>query len=181
MSNIIAFDIGVHHFAYAVLSIHEKEWDISHMNVEDLAVNQKCSSIVLEQNFWVRFHSFLRSLHEILKTCSFILIERQMSFSNAFNYKANQINSQLFAHMIIYFPEKKIINYSATEKTKQFQKQFKKKIDRKKWAIEFTKELLLEKNDETAIEWLNSFPKQDDICDCILMVLSFAKKNSLLY
>ena len=127
MSNIIAFDIGVHHFAYAVLSIHEKEWDISHMNVEDLAVNQKCSSIVLEQNFWVRFHSFLRSLHEILKTCSFILIERQMSFSNAFNYKANQINSQLFAHMIIYFPEKKNYKLFCNRKNKTISKTIQKK------------------------------------------------------
>ena len=35
MSNIIAFDIGVHHFAYAVLSFMKKN-GISHMNVEDL-------------------------------------------------------------------------------------------------------------------------------------------------
>lgn len=181
MSNIIAFDIGVHHFAYAVISIRENQWDICNMNIKDFAVNEKCQKLVLEQNFWIRFHMYVRSIHYILKSCKYILIERQMSFGNVVNYKANQMNCQLFAHMVIHFPEKQIINYSATEKTKQFDQRFRRKNDRKKWAIEFTKDLLLKKNDETALEWLQSFPKQDDICDCILMVLSFAKKNSLLY
>ena len=61
-----------------------------------------------------------------------------MSFSNAFNYKANH-NSQLFAHMIIYFQKKKLIILQQENKTIS-------KNNSKKKLIEKNGQLNLQKN-----------------------------------
>ena len=181
MPKIIAFDIGIHHFAHAMIQVEQTHWEIQHMGCYDFDPNHKISKINLDQTFLSQFHEYLKGLHTWIEKCNYCLIERQVGFAKMVNYKCIQLASHLFCHILLHFPEKQIIEYAAFEKTKQFGKQFKKKSDRKKCAVEFTKDMLIQQQDETSLGWMASFPKEDDICDCILMILSFSKKNNYFF
>lgn len=171
---LIAFDIGVHNFAFMKINTIGQNWNIININSHDFCKDKKMKEIKFDKDFWLMFHNFLNSNSSIFEDCDVILIEKQMGYGKNINYKAIQLGSQLFAHFILKFPSKNIIEYSAVNKTLMFDKKFTKKIDRKKWAVEYFQHLL--KDDEITLEWLQTFKKKDDICDCGLMILSYLKK-----
>jgi hypothetical protein len=175
---IISFDIGVHNFAYSIIDFHQNNnWEIKYLNCHDFYKNKKIKDIIFDQSFWINFHNFLQSIDHLLQNCDIFLIEKQLGFSKIVNYKAIQMSSQLFAHLILKYPSKQIIEYLASNKTKIFNVKLSQKTQRKKWAVDFTKKILINNHDDTSLEWILSFHKQDDICDCILMILSFLVKN----
>lgn len=175
MSLCIAFDIGTHHFAHSIVRIHEnkKEWSVVYMQCHDFIKNQNANKFVFCQKFWETFHSYIKSLHSRIKLCNVILIEKQMGFGNRINYKAIQLGSQLMAHFILHFPEKTIIEYPSTQKTKIFKQTITSWTKRKEWAVDFVTEQLESQGDEISLEWLKQYKKKDDICDTILMILAY--------
>lgn len=173
---IISFDIGVHNFAYSIIDFDEK-WEIKYLHCHDFHKDKKIKDIIFDKSFWIKFHKYLDSIDYLFKDCDVFLIEKQLGFSKVVNYKAIQMSAQLFSHLVIKYPSKEIIEYMASNKTKIFNVKLSQKKDRKKWAIEHTKNILMEKGDETSLEWILSFPKQDDVCDCILMILSYLVKT----
>lgn len=170
----ISFDIGIHHFAYSILKIEkEVEWDLIDMDCYDFLKNENANEVKLDQVFWTNFHNYIKSLHDRLEKCDICLIERQMGFRNRVNYKAIQLGSQLMAHLVLFFPGMKIIEYPSTQKTKIFKQSIPSWNKRKEWSIEYVYELLENKKDEIVIGWLEQFSKKDDICDTILMILAY--------
>lgn len=181
MITIVAFDIGVHHFAHAIIRASECHWEILHLDCHDFEQHKKVSEIQMDQTFWSRFHLYLEGLHSLFDQCDVFLIERQVGFSKMVNYKCIQMSAHVFSHFVLKYPEKKIIEYGAFEKTKTFGKKITKKSERKQWTTIFTKKMLAIQHDETSIGWIESFPKEDDVCDCVVMILSFLKKNNFLF
>jgi hypothetical protein len=175
---IISFDIGVHNFAYSIIDFNQNNnnWEIKHLHCHDFNKDKKIKDIIFDKSFWKKFHDYLISITDLLKDCDVFLIEKQLGFSKVVNYKAIQMSAQLFAHLIIQYPSKEIIEYLASNKTKTFNVKLTQKKDRKKWAIEYTKNVLTKKGDDTSLEWIFSFKKQDDVCDCVLMILSYLIK-----
>lgn len=101
--------------------------------------------------------------------CDIFLIERQMTT----NFQALKLSHYLEAYLKIYFPNKKILNYNASMKTKKLgATNLKSKKDRKEWTIEFVKNLL----DGDNLRYFETLPKKDDIADVVCMIESYLKK-----
>ena len=103
-------------------------------------------------------------------TCEIFLVERQMIV----NRQALKLSHYLEAWLKINYPDKKVINYSASQKTKLLgAKNLKTKKDRKLWTVEYTLNLL---QGET-LEQFKQFRKQDDLADVVCMIESFFLKK----
>lgn len=111
-----------------------------------------------------------RKLHDGTWT---VLIERQM----VVNHKAVQLAAHVQAFFMIHYPELPLIDYASTLKTRVLGVRFTKKSDRKKWSTDTVKRYFAEQHDHISLEWLNTFKKQDDICDCILMCVTYARQR----
>lgn len=98
--------------------------------------------------------------------CETFLIERQM----ATNLQALKLSHYLEAYLKIHYPEKKILNYNASTKTKKLGAiNLKDKKDRKRWTVEYVSNLLTGDN----LRYFTNLTKQDDVADVICMIESF--------
>ncbi|CCV02128.1 RuvC-like Holliday junction resolvase [Invertebrate iridovirus 25] len=103
---------------------------------------------------------------EIWEKCNVFLIERQMTI----NLQALKLSHYLEAYLKIYYPNKKILNYSASKKTKKLgAPTLKTKRERKAWTTQFTSELLTDEN----LKYFQSLSKKDDIADVVCMIESY--------
>ncbi|NDE14272.1 hypothetical protein EBZ80_05005 [bacterium] len=162
---IAAFDIGWRNLAWCVTETDGAV--LCGMNLVDLGDRDTYRTLhrVLEEHAW------------LWATCETILVEQQMSTGRITNVRAVKISQHVLAYFMIRFPEKKIMEYSPRHKTEGFgQKKMSKKTERKKWAVAKTVELL--HDDPVALDWLGTLPKKDDVCDCFLMTVVYAKNSS---
>ncbi|ADO00387.1 hypothetical protein WIV_gp044 [Wiseana iridescent virus] len=98
--------------------------------------------------------------------CNVFLIERQMTI----NLQALKLSHYLEAYLKIYYPNKKILNYSASKKTKKLGAiDLKSKKDRKEWTVQYVLKLLTGDN----LKYFTSLKKQDDIADVVCMIESY--------
>lgn len=103
---------------------------------------------------------------ETWEKCNVFLIERQMTI----NLQALKLSHYLEAYLKIYYPNKKILNYSASKKTKKLgAPTLKTKRERKAWTTQFTSELLTGEN----LKYFQSLNKKDDIADVVCMIESY--------
>ena len=131
----------------------------------------------LDTQVFVNLTIVLDKYREYWDKCSFILIELQMSFGrNKNNTMGIKIAQHCFSYFtFLYSNFKKIIEYPAYHKTQVLDAP--KKMDkptRKKWAVEKALEITRERKDIDLVENISKRKKKDDICDCILMNLTFA-------
>lgn len=169
----IAFDIGFRNFAFSVIEWKDGDWNIKFMSNKDLMIHST-------EIFWDSFHQYLISIGKWIDDVEFCMIEKQMGFGGRVNYKAIQMASHLMAHILLYHPTKAVVEYPSSRKTKVFKVHYEKWADRKHWAVTFVEQLCRDQGDEVALEWLQSFPKKDDICDTILMILSYIEEKKKL-
>lgn len=107
---------------------------------------------------------------DTFNACEIFLVERQMLV----NRQALKLSHYLEAWLKINYPDKKVINYSASQKTKLLgAKNLKTKKDRKLWTVEYTLNLL---RGET-LEQFKQFRKQDDLADVVCMIESYLRKK----
>ena len=107
---------------------------------------------------------------DTFNTCEIFLVERQMLV----NRQTLKLSHYLEAWLKINYPDKKVINYSASQKTKLLgAKNLKTKKDRKLWTVEYTLNLL---QGET-LEQFKQFRKQDDLADVVCMIESYLRKK----
>ena len=174
MSRFISFDIGFRNFAFSIIDmIGKDQWNIIHMaNVDLLGEEGEFNDM-----FWLDFHNFLQTSGDWLSSCSMCLIEKQLGFRGKVNYKAIQMATHLWAHILSYHPHVMVLEYMSSNKTRVFGVSKPVYKERKLWAVEFVHNLLSEQGDFVALEWLKTFPKQDDICDTILMILAYNKEK----
>lgn len=103
---------------------------------------------------------------DIWDQCETFLIERQMTT----NFQALKLSHYLEAYLKIYYPNKKILNYNASIKTKKLGAvDLKDKKDRKKWTIQYVSKLLTGDN----LRYFTNLKKQDDIADVVCMIESY--------
>lgn len=106
--------------------------------------------------------------YKVWSQCEVFLVERQMTV----NRQALKLGHFLEAYLRIKFPNKKVINYSASNKTKKLGGAgLKRKVDRKKWTIKFAESTLTGKD----LEYYLSLSKKDDVADVVCMIESFMK------
>jgi Poxvirus A22 protein len=162
---LMAFDIGVHHFAWVKMRcVPDEASEVVAMDCHDFGHGLKTVDL------YAHVLEYLRSLeYEGVDT---VLIEQQM---NRMNIVATKMAVFVHAFFLMEHSSVHVIEYPSYHKTKKFGVHGLSKPERKKWSVHHVSEYLL-KDDPVAMDWLDQFSKKDDICDCILMIESFRKK-----
>jgi hypothetical protein len=102
--------------------------------------------------------------------CNVFLVERQMTV----NRQALKLSHYLEAYLKIRYPSKKVLNYSASCKTKKLgATNLKTKRDRKEWTIHYVSKLLKDDN----LKYFKNLVKQDDVADVVCMIESYMLKK----
>ena len=119
--------------------------------------------------------------------CSYIVIEKQMSFRGVYNVSALKLGQHCYSYFALRYGRfKQVIEFPAYHKTQIFgapkvRKKTKKvsykamdKPTRKKWAIDQALAILGSRDDFESMSLIESSRKKDDIADCILQAISAA-------
>lgn len=153
----------------------------------------KCSKIVLWKNIDItsgtkkyfddkilyELTSVLDSFKDFWDKCTYIIIEEQMSFGNKHNTMAIKIAQHTQSYFIFnYFKFKSVIMFPAYHKTKVLGAlKGITKPQRKKWSVDFVKELLPNVKYDIDIDSYHKSKKKDDYSDVMLMVYAFLIKH----
>lgn len=189
---VVAFDIGSKNFAWASVfyadskemipfvdkSINsdvqiriKEKMNILNMDVCDISQDSSKNSLQLYRNL----HQYMINHMYVWSSADVFLVEQQMSTGKVNNIRAIKISQHVLAFFINHFPHHKIVEYCANYKTSLFNVRIKEKRLRKIWSIDKVNEII--QDDPISMDFLGSFPKKDDICDCILMTFTFAFSN----
>lgn len=187
---VCAFDIGFRNLAFCVMEVGDADSPLETSRIisihnEDIlqGVSRKDVS---PNEIYEKVYGFLTSHHAHFSSLDVILIEQQMSQKHVSNIMALKISMLVygyFQHVVATaaaasspFARQKIrlLEYPSTRKTRAFKAPFfKKKSDRKKWAIQKVLDLFPPHLDPVWQDMIESKKKKDDVADCILMCLSF--------
>ena len=178
---ISCFDIGIHNFSFIIAEVlpEKNTFNIKFIENKDFLPGVNANKLILDQKFFSLFHSYLKTVHDKLKNCDICLIEKQLLSKK--NFKACTIYQHLIAHISIFFPKLNV--YGFPSKHKYFDSSYEKMNykERKKWGTNYVISLLQSQKDDVLYEWLNCcFQKKDDICDCILIFMSYCLRKNLL-
>jgi hypothetical protein len=168
---IASFDIGMKNFSFVILNIIKDDislkiplFDIVHFENLDIRNSQNEYTIL-------NLVDVLDSYKTLWDDCQVVLIEQQMQSRHASNIKALKISQHVLTYFTIHYKDsKKIIEYPSYYKTQIFNAPKMTKYERKKWSVNKVKEILKEKCQE---EILKGIKKVDDICDNVLMILTY--------
>lgn len=165
MTCVLAFDIGLRHFAWTRMSVTKSGRPFLHaMDCHDFG-DEPLSTV---------YGKILLYLETIcIKNVDVILVEQQM---NRMNIKATKISVCVMTFFMVRFPHLRVIEYASFQKTRLFALPSTSKKERKNACIDFTRSRVFN-DDPVALDWLDQFCKQDDICDCVMMTMSYLKKT----
>ena len=165
MTCILAFDIGLRHFAWTKMSLQTNGRPFLHaMDCHDFG-DRPLSTV---------YGNILLYLDTIsMDGVEVILVEQQM---NRMNIKATKLSVCVMTFFMVRFPRVNVIEYASFQKTRLFALPSTSKKERKDACIDFARSRVLH-DDPVALDWLDQYSKQDDICDCIMMTMSYLKKT----
>jgi len=120
----------------------------------------------VKEDVGLNLFKIMDSYKDTWNGCDIFLIERQVTV----NMQALKLSHYLEAYLKINYPFKKVLNYSASKKTKQLGgTDLRTKRARKKWTIQYVSELL----DGENLRYFQSLKKQDDIADVVCMIEAY--------
>ena len=158
---LAAFDIGIKNFAFAVV---EGKTNVLFFHVQDLRGKKS-------EDAYKNLITYMDSYRSWWEKVDIVLIEKQLCKTNIV---AGKLSCHLHAYFLHRHPDKIIIEYPSTYKTRLTNFPLKKSThrQRKQYAIEYVLQRCQEE-DPVVADWLSTYPKKDDICDCILMCETF--------
>lgn len=167
---ICSFDLGIRNFAFIVVYITPS----FHANIllwENIDIHaEKWFDILSNINKLLFDYEFLFS------SCDVCLVEKQMK---KLNVKATKLSYHVMSFFNIVWPHVKVIEYSASHKTRTFTHQKMTKKERKLHCINHTIEILVSKRDYDNLAHLLCCKKMDDKCDTYQMINSYIEKYLL--
>ena len=104
----------------------------------------------------------IRSIIDLLKSCDFIVCERQMPI----NYDMVRLSQHLMSSIRLLLPDVIILEVSIALKARYLKDLYGKDIDVKKEAIRRAKDLL----DQQGLDILKSESKKDDLSDTLVQI-----------
>jgi len=161
---VVAFDMGIRNFAFAIMDIDEANgWGyVRYIDTHDLMGDggdiHRMLIVYLDRYF------------EWWRTTDVVLIEQQLKLHN---FQAARLACHVAAYFYHRLPSLPVHDYPSTYKTRYFGAI--RSLDhkgRKRFAVD-TVLVHYKDSDPVLCEWLSSFPKKDDIADCILMAATF--------
>jgi hypothetical protein len=126
------------------------------------------------KSIYLALTDVLNAFTRLWDTVDVFLIEQQMAYGA---HKSNIQALRLAQHCLSYFltiygPFRTIQEFSSTHKTRILgcpKDSRRKHRDRKKFAVELVDHILSQRQDPH-LQSVRSFPKRDDISDCVLMI-----------
>lgn len=161
---IVAFDMGVRNFAWAIVAIDTDATVVQMFDKTDLTPPSGTSVYQL-------LHQYLLSNEIYFQDCHTILIEQQMKT----NIRALKLAQHVYAFFLLRHPEKRVQEYSSVHKTRLFGLGKTTKAARKRFTVDHVHKIF--HTDPVVLDMLSMFEKQDDICDCILMCIAHASQT----
>lgn len=154
---VVAFDIGVKNFAFAIM----EDDNVMYLDVHDLRDGNPYHNLI----------TYMKQFDHLWKKVDVILIEQQL---NRMNIQATKLACHLYAFFLHRHPDTCLFEYPSIYKTKytDFSHKSSSHKERKQHAIQHVLGEFQEK-DPVLFQWISSFRKKDDICDCILMIQTF--------
>jgi hypothetical protein len=158
--------------------------------IKNIDLTVGCEKKYFDSKLYINMTDCLNSFKEYWEKCSVILIEQQMDFGRTKrNPMARKLGQHCYSYFSIFYRDvKTLLEYPAYHKTqvlgapKKFgtiTKTYKNgktveiKDNRKKWSVRFTTDVLERRQDKDSLEILQEKSKQDDMSDCILMIMSY--------
>ena len=160
--------------------------------VENLDLTYDCDKKkYLDPRIYLNMITEMDKYKEQFDDCDVFLIEKQMSFGKKkTNTMALKLGQHCYSYLLMkYLNNKIIIDYPAYYKTQvlgapkkfgKIKKTYKNgktveiKDNRKKWSVRVAGDILRMRNDEKSLEIINDTRKRDDMCDCLLMTITFS-------
>ena len=160
---------------------------ILHKN-SDLTKNCKDGKILDPETFH-NMTDLLDSYEKYWNTCSYFIIEQQMSFGKKRNPTAVKLGQHCYSYFTIrYGRSKSVTEFPAYHKTqilgacKERGKLLKNgkykwisvdKLSRKKWSVEKAEEILNNRDEGYVMDEIKEKKKRDDQADCLTMLQSW--------
>lgn len=131
--------------------------------VENILKNK---SKIQPQDIGIAMFRVMDNYKDIWDICNVFLIERQMTI----NSQALKLSHYLEAYLKIHYPQKKVLNYNASLKTKKLGAEIGlTKTCRKQWTVQYASGVLKDHN----LEYFKNLKKQDDVADVVCMIESY--------
>lgn len=169
---IASFDIGEKNFAYCIGEI--KDGQINILSIAHHNVMIKKTQTVIESCIFIT--NIMKS-DELLMKCDEFIIEQQMRC----NTRAQRLAQHVWSTLYSIFPDRFIKFVPSHLKTQYFLGKNKlKDKERKTWSIvKVTQENVMNVNEnhEKIIDNINQLKKKDDVCDTILQLFAYVKRN----
>lgn len=125
----------------------------------------------LSSSVYINFINEFDKLSPFWDHCSVFLIEQQF---RKMAIKIAQHCRSYFTVLYKNFSGKIITEYSSRHKTHKLgSKRGINRPQRKLWSIELSKRILSSRGEHNVINQIESYKKQDDICDCLIQLQSF--------
>lgn len=169
MSSYASFDIGEKNLAFYVgnadYCLYWERVDVTR-GKRKYTVIESCDAITRSV--------LLPHVEDLWSRCDVVIIEQQMTR----NVRAQRVMQHIWTWFRTTFPLKRVEIIPSTLKTRFFMTT--KTTNRKKWAIEKTREILNERNPSALqrIDDMQRRHKVDDICDAYLQMYVYILLNT---
>lgn len=161
--SVVAIDPGVVNYALAIRDTEGK-----------LTVLRESIAGKTPRHICLNIRALLDRFSHQFTPGTVVLIERQMRV----NPKMTALMNFTFAYFTLLFPLVDPRFYRASLKTTTFGMPTNlDKDDRKKTSVLWALSMLEDKQDFANLNQIKAMKKQDDVCDCILMIESFLETN----
>lgn len=164
---IVAFDMGVRNFAWAVVTVADGTAVVDTLDKIDLTPPHGT-------DVYHMLHQYLLTNETQWQDCDTVLIEQQMKT----NIRALKLAQHVYAFFLLRHAHKQTMEYSSVYKTRLFGLGKTTKAARKRFTIEQVHRLF--DKDPVVLGMVSLFDKKDDICDCILMCLAYASQTGYI-
>lgn len=176
---ILSIDVGIRNLAYVVIDINEleKKSSIIDWNIMELCDKDENACKADNTKIGIKMNSHMLKLLDKF-VFDKVIIENQIG-QNAIKMKSIQSMIVMF-FVTQQYDQEQIINYNAANKLKHFLGKKKTTYsERKKLSKEITNDICNSHYNEW-LEFFQKCKKKDDLADCLLQVLDYCVKNSLL-
>ena len=158
--------------------------------IKNIDLTIGCQKKYFDSRLFINMTDCLDSFKDYWGKCSVFLIEQQMDFGRKKrNPMARKLGQHCYSYFSIFYRDfKTILEFPAYHKTQvlgapkkfgKIPKTYKNgktvqiQDNRKKWSVRVTKDILERREDNVSLEKLTEKCKQDDMSDCILMIMSY--------
>lgn len=162
-------------FKHTLNEVYKNGEILQHMNIDlTKGIPQSKLKSYLNPGIFRNMISELDRYKLFFEEVDIVIIEQQMSFGTKLNIKAVKIGQACFTYFLMRYPNVEVLEFGAFHKTKVLGAiKGLTKPQRKKFAVEETKNILSLREDFENLGNLSIAKKKDDLADTIVQLQAF--------